>query len=387
MSGTYDRDMRRACEPFERDHDRLRAELMASLPAGAPEAPRLDASPRRRLWTGLSPMKRRILRIGIPAAVAAAVLLAVGLWPQHGRKGGGSGYVYAMNDVPRLVKKAKTMHMKCSVSLRDPRQPNKEPVRSEGEIWLDFENGRSFKRQSANPECPNAASLGDRITVCDGQYLMEEFTSRRLGGECTQGVRFKKLTPFQSMLQTRLGDSFFRSFGSADRVAAFKLTGQEVRDGTAFDIWETAIDSGARVGTVRVWLAPATGEIGRVQMSQKLPGQSDWTSVMDFERVELDAPVSDGLFSTEPRLGFKPENTKQTAPVSVLGGRRLDDVEPYSLHRHIEFILPGGGVLLGWSVWDRKSPDQRAAFKDLVPGGDLPQLPARVMSLSPLPLE
>ena len=84
MSTTFDRDMRRACEPFERDHDRLRAELMTTLSAETPEAPRLEASSRRRHWIGRSLMTRRVFRI-IPAVAAAVVLLVgVGLWLGRG---------------------------------------------------------------------------------------------------------------------------------------------------------------------------------------------------------------------------------------------------------------------------------------------------------------
>jgi len=84
MNTPFDDSVKRVLEPFERDHDRLRTQLMASLPADAPEAPRLDASARRRLWIGLSPMTRRVFRI-IPAVAAAVVLLVgVGLWLGRG---------------------------------------------------------------------------------------------------------------------------------------------------------------------------------------------------------------------------------------------------------------------------------------------------------------
>ncbi len=337
-------------------------------------------------------MHSRTIKWLIPVAAAAAVLVAVGLWPHDGRNRGGglgSGYAYAISDLPGLLRKARTMYMKVSVTERDPKQPDKEPIRSEGEMWLDLEKGRSLQRRPADPECSNAASLGDVITACDGQYVMQEYISRKAGStECSKRVRFRKLTPFQSLLRTRDADGFFRTFGSVDRVAGFENAAQETRDGTLFNIWEAAVDSGAGVGTVRVWLAPTTGRVGRVQMVRRLSADApDWVSIMDYEGVELDVPMSDELFSTEMRPDCKPENTKQNAPTTLLGGSGLEDVEPYGLHRHVSFVLPDSTVLLGWSVWDQQSPDQQTVFEDLVPGGDLPQLPARVMSLSPLPLD
>ncbi len=326
-------------------------------------------------------MQSRILKWATPVGIAAAAVLMVGLWPREAGQTGsrGSGYVYGMSDVPQLLKTARTLHFKIATSQSDPNQPDKAPVTLAGEAWFDLENGRSCVWRPVGPHCSNAAELGILETTCDGQYVKEEYDSRAPGGVCTKGVRFKKLTAFQSLLKTR-EDIFFQLFNSVHEVTGFSVTGQEHRDGMMFNIWEGPI--GPFGGKLKVWLSPSTGQMCRVQMN----GPSSMPS-MDFDEIQRDLPIPDELFSTAARPGFKPQNTKETAPLGVLGCDRIEDVMPYALRQHISFTLSDGCVLLAWSVWDKQNPNQEAVFKALQPGGDLPQLPACVWSLSPAPAE
>ncbi len=118
----YEDHIRRVHEPFERDHERLRAELMARLAdtAESPPAPGdVPALPRRR--TGSTPMRRIILRIGVAAAAAAALLAIVGLWPS-GTKGPGIAWAAVLEQ----IKNARSVHM--VITMHEPEMAGGQPV-------------------------------------------------------------------------------------------------------------------------------------------------------------------------------------------------------------------------------------------------------------------
>ena len=104
MNSTFDDEMRRVYARLERDHERLREELMASLPRERPCAEEAARPAPRRRWTGFSFMKRRVFPVSI--GIAAAVALVIGFWPGHEK----SSLVWA--DVARQLQSARTAHLR-----------------------------------------------------------------------------------------------------------------------------------------------------------------------------------------------------------------------------------------------------------------------------------
>ena len=78
MSEPFDDELRQAHEPFRQNHDRLRDELMASLPEPTPEPTRVGWVGRGWQWIGETTMRRRLL--GTSAVAASMVLAATGIW-------------------------------------------------------------------------------------------------------------------------------------------------------------------------------------------------------------------------------------------------------------------------------------------------------------------
>ena len=111
----------------------------------------------------------------------------------------------------------------------------------------------------------------------------------------------------------------------------------------------------------------------------------DWHLFFEFTRIERDVVPPEDVFKTAPPPGHKAENTKEDAPLGVLGGRYIGDAMPFALLVHIGFVLPDGSVLLAWSSPERSLMDQSSLFEDLQPGGPLPVLPAVITGLEPMP--
>ena len=386
MSGTFDRDMRRACEPFERDHDRLCAELMASLPTQAPEAQRLDAPSGRRLGTGLSPIKRRILRIGIPATAAAAVLLVVGLWPVD-KNGHATDRVYALSDVPALMNSARTLHIK--VLSYNPQGASPDGVRDifATDWWVDQPNSRWARRGTYVGERP--LPLGDPNRdyswfdrVCDGQYEM--WVDSR-----DKTVTYEKFTPFWSSYEMKHQRDLVTVPMTEELLDGCTYTGQELLDGQAYQVWERTLPpfGDGRLSKWKLWFSPRRGEVSQMQTWERSPRTNDQWAQTDTQYFERDVAPPPGTFLTEPLPGYRMTNTKETADPVTMRDHEPSRVGAWSLRLPVAYELPGRVVLLGWSCieQDKQPVPQEDLFKDLTAGGSLPKLPLQIHGLLPCP--
>lgn len=418
MNTPFDDSVKRVLEPFEWDHDRLRAELMATLPAEAPGAPCLDASPRRRPWIGLSPMTRRILRIGIPAAAAAAVLLVVGLWPETGRKGspGGSGRVYALSDIPELLHDAKVLHLHDWFYIPNPSQgpPGVQRRKMGSDTWLDTANGR-WRRWFTDLGLTDGSPPTEEQKkkkypwlqwVGDGEYMMElayRAPVFRDDPSIKKTAEFTRLTPFMRNLRVRWlyprVTAFAEEFRDAKVLSRFVKVGQETIDGVAFEIWENEQDvgrwdkatqnmvyDGLQRSKSRVWLSPASGAVGRIEHWFKGPTTNGiWVDDGGIDLVERDVVPPPGIFDTTPPPEYTLKNTKETAPVASISDECSEGgVGDLEVLYHIGFNFSDGTVLLGWSSRDPKSTESQASlFQDLSPGGPLPKLPIEIQAFVP----
>jgi hypothetical protein len=416
MNTNLGRDIQRACESFERDHDRLRAELMASLPAEAPEAPRLHKAVRRRLWIGTSPMTRRILLISLPAAAAAAVLLGVGLWPESGHKGhpSGSGRVYALSDIPGLIHSAKVLHLhEWYLFPRGDVPPGVQRRRINIDNWLDVTTGRWCRTctdgglvdGSPPPEELRNHRMHYSLYVCDGTYTMELGYNAPLFEDdpsVKKTAEFTRMTPFMRNLTLR------RYYPELTKVAFYdnpsvlaysKKVGQETIDGVAFDIWEHEWDgphdgrtprtngcNGTHRFKTRVWLSPASGVVARGEVWVK-SAETDgvWLNTDVTDKIERDIVPPPGTFDTVPPPEYTLKNTKETAPLASIS----DDCNVFGfgdleIRCHIFFPLNDGTILFGWSSRDEKSDESQAPlFANLEVGGALPKLPIEVQAFVP----
>lgn len=417
MSTKYHQDVQRACEPFGRDHERLRAELMASLPADAPEGAEPDGHERRPHRIRSSVMRHRILSIGIPAAVAAAVLLAVGLWPESATRHGigNSGRVYGLADIPNLIHSARVLHLHEWFLIPNVAQGTADLQRRKiaMDTWVDTVNGRwrieltdlGLGEGSPPPEELEDATYHISTMVSDGEYLMEYGHHQQLFQEAAPDEKtgeFTRLTPFMKKLEmlkvypevTAFADRF-----SGKALDRYTMVGEEEIDGERFEVWESEYDlarwddaaqkrvyDGVDQGRTRVWLSPTSGNVGRMEHWHNGPStDQQWVLNEVQDVIECDVEPPPGIFETVPPPEFTMRNSKATAPLRTLKDTchtfGAGDLE---IRFFIQFRLADGSILLAWDSRDvTATASQVPFFENLTPGGPLPALPVEIQALVP----
>lgn len=344
--------------------DALQAGGLKTEKRTAPKGPRI-----RRLI-----MKTRIGRLAAAAVLALVAALGITLMYRSSKP------VYGMTEALERIEQAKTLHVK---GWRHQRHGDDE-ITLPYEHWYDLQSGR-YRSETAYYR---DGEIGNRLYVCDGQYVMSEGAYRPAGGTWHKTVDFERVDP------TRRNDIGWVDWHRQLRqIEGFSRVGQEVIDGERFDIWQGEYDSGVggRVDRVRLqtWLSPATASVGRVKRWEQQEG--GWVQTSELTTLEHDIPLSDALFGTEPRPGHEIRTPKEQATVRVRQERDIYkgtefDYAPLNYRvRHV-FALEDGSLLVCWQGVDAKeSRDQSRYFKQLVAGGDLPRLPVELYALSPEP--
>jgi hypothetical protein len=309
-------------------------------------------------------MKSKITKF---AAAAAIVLLVIGLfefWPSVKM----TGTVYGMTDIPRLLQEANTIYVHgWAFKIATEK--------GEVEYKVDRQNGRFYeKKPGFNPQI-GAFSY---IEVCDGEYLLDSCLT--LGVQPYQTIRYEKVSPFYSRVETQKRfRELFMIFGNLDRVEGAQKTGKEKLDGILYDIWEGKIQcENNPVGVIMVkgWLSGSDGRIGRFEVRIQENDTSEM-HIMEFDKIELDLPLDNRDFSTDPIEGYVLENTKETAPAAELSKGWIK----------IAFTLEDGSVIIGWNGAHANDPEQASLFQNLEIGGALPKFSLELTSLTAVPLQ
>ncbi|HUW85022.1 MAG TPA: hypothetical protein VMZ31_19750 [Phycisphaerae bacterium] len=312
----------------------------------------------------------------VPVAVAAGVALVIGLWPSSGN----GGRAYAMSDVSGLLRRARTVHLKgvCYeyVDMADSTQFKRQVVES----WFDVEAGRTWQRSTRFDGDSANAPCEDVETIRDGEYTM-------LINHTARSVQFDRINPYLRRIQTRQGleGMLKQMLGDPKQVDTFRLTGQDQVDGMVFDVWErkVIVDPDVLNLKVRWWLAPSSGEVGRVETwLQVLPVGEDWRLQLRIELLERDATPPASLFTSEPPADYAVAKAKEDTSIPELdveAGVRTNNLE---FDARIAFVMPDGSVVLAWQGFDHKATASQAElFAGLAIGGPLPKLPVEAYAL------
>lgn len=324
----------------------------------------------------------RFTKLAAAAVIIIAVILSITILDKSVTP------AYGITDLPKLIKNAKTIHMKGWVYFPKEGQVVGEPAKLEFEYWFDVENGR-YRLYKPGGIDKDTGEPRYYTTVSDGQYIMGETYHRPVKGKPWKSISFTKLSPFKARLETykHSYEVLMRMFG-IDQIEGSTKVGQEEIEGTVFDIWQNEFYlADGRRSKITTWLAPDSGDIGRVLFwEKKRKDDPNWRLALDFHTVELDVVPPAGIFDTEPPDGYRLDNTKETARTSVLGiARQRAMIEDYELHRHIGFTLSDGSVILSWSCPEKSRSSQSDLFKGLTPGGRLPEFAAKIESLTSVP--
>jgi hypothetical protein len=285
-----------------------------------------------------------------------------------------------MSDVSGLLRRARTLHLK-GVSyeygdMADPTQFKLQAVES----WFDVQAGRTWQRSTWFDGDSANAPREDIETIRDGEYTM-------LINHTAKSVRFDRINPYLRRIQTRQGleGMLKQMLGDPQQVDSFRLTGQEQIDGVMFDVWEREVNVHPNELNLRVrwWLAPSSGEVGRVEAwGQFLPVSEDWHLQLQIELLQRDATPPAGLFTGKPPADYAVEQAKDDTSIPELdveAGVRTGNLE---FDARIAFVMPDGSVVLAWQGFDHKATASQAElFVGLEIGGPLPKLPVEAYAL------
>ncbi len=354
-----------------------RAVLTDALKAGGMQTEKRAAHVEPRIWRLI--MKNSRTKLGAAAVVVLLVTAGLFLFNRSATP------VYGMTEALELMARARTMHIQGWFLHED--RSSGERVKLPFELWYDFRNGRYREEVAFRHDDETTTTL----TVCDGQYVMNESVYKPVGKAWRDVVNFERVDPNNNRDATMLD-----SYKQLRQVEGFGKGDEEIIDGERYDVWQGEFDSGSGgdVHRVRfqVWLSPSTGNVGRTRRWRERDGQ--WVLAYERTLIERDVPLSDDLFVTEPSPGVEIRTSKAEATIPERRNPLTWDIyentkfnyAPLSYRVRIVFALKGGSLLACWQAVDNtESRDQSKYFADLQVGGDLPKLPVEVTALSPEP--
>lgn len=328
-------------------------------------------------WRGI--MRHRISKLAVAAAILLAVVLGV---QQFGGVFHVTNAVYGMTDLPRLLKDVRTLHVQSIEYMYrpDPNQPEFEKaIVIPCEVWVDVPTLRTHFTSFMSWSRPNGERGLNRMEgVHTAEYAMDIDHTKKL-------VWFNKVSVVQRRPAVR--DKIRRHLRriSEGQLDHFVKVGQERIKDTLYDIWEYEDTVPHRTGKrqrVRCWMAPATGELGRMYIWEEAD-EGRWRLGWCAETIERDIDIPESIFAFDAPSEYTHQNTLETAYEGGLGrgfyflGGALVTVD-------VSFTLDDGSVIIGWHSGDAKEDryqDQSHLFVDLVPGGELPDLPMVIYEL------
>ncbi len=334
-------------------------------------------------------MKTKITKLAAAAAIILIVVFAINVLDKL------STPAYGLTQALQAYKQANIIHMKGLTFFVKDTKNGQEHRGLPYEKWIDREKGYFRELRPCGRFGPSPDETPHHyLTVSDGQYLMKTFHTRYFVNDKSDEmgppiimVKYKELSPFQQRLQMRTMQNILDYYSVYD-VAGFAKIGSEAIDEEELDIWQGEVTSPDKVvpyEKLMVWLSPTSGEIKQIYRwsnTQMDNNEVSWrlAGIINFE---YDAIPPEGCFDTVPPPDSELENTKETAIKLDLG--MYDGRETF--YTCIGFNLNDGSVILGWHAHLSGQLDQEELFKDLEPGGPLPQLPAQITELVPYPVE
>jgi hypothetical protein len=344
---------------------------------------------RRRIWEDAAKQRRSSCsvtgRVGTWKIAAAAVVTtgaAVSLLFIFAPLRGVSK-AYGMTDLSALLENVRTLHVQstCWLYEPDPNHPEFEHATViPCEVWVDVPNLRTHFTSYMSWSTPEGQKGLNRVEgVHDRQYAMDIDHTEKT-------VRFNKVSVVQRRLAVRDEIRRYLNHIAEGELEHFVVVGQETINGALYDIWEREDVDIHHVNTrqrIRCWLAPATGEVGRIYIWSKR-GDEPWRLGWCADTIERDIGIPDSVFVLKAPGAYRYQNTRETAFDGeglgqgwyMMGGARVSVA--------INLTLDDGSVIVAWhsdDLEEDRHQEQGPLFKDLVPGSELPRLPMVIYGL------
>jgi len=222
-----------------------------------------------------------------------------------------------------------------------------------------------------------------------GLNLVEGFRDRDLAmgiDHTKKTVRFNKVSMVKRRLAMRGTIQRYLNRITEEQLDHFIKVGQETINGIIFDIWEREdidIHDAQTRKRIKCWLAPATGELGRIYIWRKNEDEN-WRLSWCADTIERDIDIPDSIFAFNAPDEYKYHNTLETAYVGEGLGAGWSRMSGARVCLAINFTLDDGSVIVAWHSDDLQTDryqEQGHLFQDLVPGCELPKLPMVIYGL------
>ena len=282
---------------------------------------------------------------------------------------------YGINDIPRLITNAKTIHIKCWFISPVIGETNVEP---DIDDWIDIQSGCSRTSIIYWSVGPSGKKAKPNIKVFDGCYEMELNPNIKT-------AKYNKLSSFQSSVNSRREiNRFLQSISLTPKVLSdYAKVGQEKIDGVKYDIWErlTSHSTQDKKSETKnlMWVSADTGKLRKQELWGKGKNTEEKWLLSRKTEIEIDSICPEGIFKTIPPQGYKERNTKETAPSPSL--------ESCTIYRNsikqgcivIVFALSAGDAIISWQ-FDEVAPgtDYAEILRGLKLGDDLPKKPFEI---------
>jgi hypothetical protein len=342
----------------------------------------IDDAETQKPAVTLPNIRRTIMRSPITKLAAAAVIvIAVGFGVLYLTELGTTP-VYAITDMPELLRTTRTLHLKGWLYHPGCKTPDGNDVLPVNwEQWYDLENGREWSTTSS------ASGRADSTKITLGELISDQQYQLRLN-HTKRWAYFSRQNKYNQMLEQRRNknDAAALIFGDISKLGDYIKIGGEKVDGVDCDIWEREEIFSATEGAsrYRYWLSPATGECKRSQFWMRFRNNQAWQLCYEYYKIERNVDIPEGTFAMEIPEGYEARNTKETATVLPLGSPKAAVGFGVGYGVALSFTMSDGSVIWGWNSFDQESEKkQEDFFEGLEFGGALPKLPIEFNILKP----
>ncbi|MFA5864167.1 MAG: hypothetical protein WC975_05710 [Phycisphaerae bacterium] len=327
MNSPIDEKLKRVYEVFYHDHDRLRGNLLGSLPAQPCEPPLSRNVFKLWYFLGGTKMKRQI----VAAAIAAAImLLALNFWPVNSKDG------IAWADVVRQIHEVKSLVWVWNEEEIDSAY---SAPKVKGR-WKCYYKDPGMSREdhfivgTTQPSVlPDATERCNRINIRG----MTPTKSNSYDLAVLEKKAWIQITTFSPPI-TRLPTEAMAIWSKLGRITSDKTCkiGHKEINGIACVGFEAHINAfEPRIpmkGKVRVWSEKDTGIPVLVELQYQAKGGT-YISGTTIDHIQWNAVLSDDLFKLPDLKGWKVEEVRSSSEQVFFSCTRLRNDIPFQVRR------------------------------------------------------
>ena len=327
-------------------------------------------------------MNSPLVKLGA-TAVAAGIMVILLLLPKLETR------VYALTEVMDKVKSVRTISFREMQYRYDPEDVNDSGFVTATiiprDLWLDVPNMKERILSFANWWKPDATGgLGRVEYVRTAEIAFHIIHGRK---EAT----YFRHSPIKRRLEVRKSVEKILDVDYSI-IHDFERVGQQRFEGNSYDIWQwkgpvTLIPN--LVKKIQCWVSRDTGYLGRKLTWYKQGENKPWRLQSITEEIRLNEPIDEARFTMTVPEGYLCKQTLEDAEVGEGLGMGWYPLGNARMCYAISFILDDGTFIAAWHSDDLQGDpyvDQSHLFKDLIPGGPLPKLPAVISGIKSVSL-